>query len=112
MSVLYILLLGLYPLGLIYLIDRHFHNIDIKTQNYNLDLNLVINKSYVYVVVYLLIVIPIIVVYLYFSLNVMRNMWGISFFVLKGIDILLTGLVVIFCGSQRMILNRDIKRLI
>lgn len=112
MQLLYTLFLGFYPLGLIYLIDRHFHVMDMKTQKFNLDLNLIFNKSYVYTVIYLVIIIPIIVVYLYFSLNTMRDMWNTVLIVLSGIDVLLTGLVLIFCGSQLMILNRDIKKLI
>jgi len=112
MQLLYNMLLGFYPLGLIYLIDRHFHVMDMKTQKYNLDLNLIFNKSYVYTVIYLVIIIPIIVVYLYFSLNMMRDLEDTVLIVLSGIDILLTGLVLIFCGSQLMILNHDIKKLV
>ncbi|HIY91924.1 hypothetical protein [Companilactobacillus sp. HBUAS56275] len=112
MSLLYTLFLILYPLVLICLIDRHFHVMDMKTQKFDLDLNLIISKSYVYTVVYLVIIIPIIFVYFYFSLGLMKDMWSTVLIVLKGVDVLLTGLILIFCGSQLLIFNRSIKKLI
>ena len=114
MQFFYNILFCLYPLVLIFLIDKHFHIMDIQTQQFDLDLGLIINKSYVYTIIYLAVAIPLVVVYIYLSLvpAINQEFTEIVSIVSKGIDLLLTGLVLICCGSQLFILNRDKRKVV
>ncbi|WP_334331786.1 hypothetical protein [Companilactobacillus sp. HBUAS59544] len=114
MQFFYNILFCFYPLVLIFLIDKHFHIMDVQTQQFDLDLGLIISKSYVYTIIYLAVAIPLIVIFIYLSLSpaINQELTEIVAIVSKGIDILLTGLVFVLCGSQLMILNRDKRKVI
>jgi len=93
------------------MIDTHVHYMDVKTQKFNLNLSSIINKSCGYAIVCLAIVIPLMVGHIYLALltNSSRDIFETVLIISRGIDIIATASLIVFCGSQYLMVNHEIK---